>query len=69
MEQKCGNCNFFIRHYIKSSGRFTEIDNGHCTYPRLKHRDGSQKACEYFIEREEEPKIHFIEIEINHRTL
>ncbi len=69
MEQKCGDCKHYVKHYIKSSGRFNEIDNGHCFYPRLKHRDGKQKACEHFIEREEEPKIHFIEIEIKHRTL
>lgn len=69
MEQKCANCGRFIKHYIKSSGRFNEIDNGHCVYPRLKHRDGTQKACEHFIEREEETKIHMIEIEIKHRTL
>lgn len=69
MEQKCGECKHFIRHYIKSSKSFNPIDHGHCTYPMIKNRTIDHMACTYFEEKAEENKIHIIEIEIKHRTL
>lgn len=71
MNKNCGNCGYFIKHYVFSSQRFTEIDYGHCTYPMLKNRDATHKACQYFIEKDKskENKIIEIDIMINERIL
>lgn len=69
MEQICGNCEHYIRHFIHSSGRFTPILHGHCTYPMIKNREADHKACKYFEERKVDDKIHVIEIKIEHKTL
>lgn len=63
MEQNCGNCKYFIRHYVKMSGRFSPIDHGHCRYPMLKNRVIDHKACKYFEEKEsDEEKVLFVTI-------
>lgn len=35
----CGNCTYFVQHYVDLDGRFVAILAGNCTYPRLKNRD------------------------------
>lgn len=64
MEQNCGNCKHFVRHYIKWSGRFSPIDHGHCKYPMLKNRTVDHKACKYFEEKDksEEEKVLLVTI-------
>ncbi len=64
MEQYCGNCKYFIRHYIKQTGKFSPIDHGHCRYPMLKNRMVDTKACKHFEEKDEadEKKILFVTI-------
>jgi len=46
----CGACENFVRHYIKRTNakgeRYSAIDFGHCTKPRVKDRSVRDKACE-----------------------
>ncbi len=37
-ERVCDNCEFFRRHYIRHSGRYVQIYEGHCIKGRLKDR-------------------------------
>lgn len=71
MDKKCGNCEHFVKHYVFSSKRFSEIEHGHCTYPMLKNRQTTHKACQHFIEKDKskEEKIIEIDIRINERIL
>lgn len=54
-EHFCANCKYYIEHYIKttypSNSMFNPIDEGHCTYPRLKNRKAWNK-CEYWLGKE-----------------
>lgn len=68
MEQTCGNCEHFIKHYIFMDGRFSPIDDGHCTYPMIKNRTTDHKACKHFTESKKN-EIQVIEIKIRHKTL
>ncbi|MCL2883966.1 MAG: hypothetical protein FWF49_00585 [Oscillospiraceae bacterium] len=52
----CGGCAHFRQHYVKFGYRYNDIDCGHCVFPRLKHRDATAAACEYFKERKREKK-------------
>ena len=71
MDKKCGNCEHFVKHYVFSSKRFSEIEHGHCTYPMLKNRETTHKACQHFIKKDKskEEKIIEIDIRINERIL
>lgn len=69
MEQKCGDCKHYVKHYIFLSNRFLEIKSGHCTFPMNKSRKSIDKACKYFEKNEEKNEIHIIEIKIKHQTL
>ena len=71
MDKTCGNCEHFVKHYVFCCRHFTEIDNGHCTYPMLKNRAGTHKACQHFIEKDKskENKLIEIDIKINERIL
>ena len=71
MDKNCGNCQHFVKHYVFSDYHFSEIDYGHCTYPMLKNRESTHKACQHFIERDKskENKIIEIDIKIKERIL
>lgn len=69
MEQNCGNCEHYIRHFVYSSGRFTPILHGHCTYPMIKNREADTKACKHFEKRHTANSIQVVEIKIEYKTL
>lgn len=69
MDKICGNCNYFVRHYVFSAHCFTEIEHGHCGTLGLKNRKTLQKACDHFEEKAETPPIKVIEISIKEREL
>ena len=69
MEQICGNCEYYTRHFVNLSGYFRPIDHGHCRYPGLKNREADHKACKYFEERKEKDEIQVIEIKVEIKTL
>lgn len=35
-QQNCGNCLYYLRHYICREGAFYSLSYGHCIFPRLK---------------------------------
>lgn len=48
----CANCRHYCRHYIRNlehSDQFTPLDEGHCTYPRIKDRLPFD-VCKYYEE-------------------
>ena len=47
-DQICKNCVHFHQHYVLDSHRATAINDGHCSYPRLKSRKPNKPACEHF---------------------
>ena len=49
----CEECTHFHQHYVLDKQRCSPIDCGHCSYPRLKHRNAHTKACIHYIQREE----------------
>lgn len=51
MEEKatCGNCVYFVRHYIRNGRKFQPLSFGHCTYPRIKSRTDETPACDKFL--------------------
>ena len=53
MEETCGACKHFRRHYIKLGWRYEPIDDGHCVKPRCKMRKAKTPACGYFQKKEE----------------
>ena len=53
MEETCGMCKHFRRHYIKFGWRYQPIDDGHCVKPRCKTRKAKTPACGHFQKREE----------------
>ncbi len=69
MEQICGNCKHYVRHFVCFNGRFSPIEQGHCTYPRNKYRTAKHNACEYFEGKEHDDKIEVIEIKIKHKII
>lgn len=69
MEQICGNCEYFVKHFVNIGGRFVHSELGHCTYPMVKNRQVQSKACKYFEERYTDDSINIIEITIKHKTL
>ena len=52
MEETCGVCKHFRRHYVKCGWRYDPIDDGHCVKPRCKMRKAKTPACGYFQKRE-----------------
>lgn len=69
MEQICGNCEHYIRHFINQCGIFSPILHGHCTYPMIKNREADTRACKYFEERHTDDSINVIEITVKCKTL
>ncbi len=52
MKKTCQDCAHFYRHYVRiGKDCYSEIDHGHCVYPRIKNRDTDTPACEHFKER------------------
>ena len=45
---KCGQCTFFIQHYVRWKRKFTKAFCGHCTFTRVKTRDQYTDACDHF---------------------
>lgn len=43
----CEYCKFYIQHYIKIDGRYSETYCGHCTHGRVKDRK-PKDTCKYF---------------------
>lgn len=69
MEQICGNCEHYVRHFINLAGFFRPIEYGHCKYPMTKNREADHKACKYFEERHTDNSINVIEITVKYKTL
>ncbi|PWM40135.1 MAG: hypothetical protein DBX52_03475 [Clostridiales bacterium] len=46
--EECGNCKYFIQHYIKFENQYHKILCGHCIYPRIKERMKHAHACGNF---------------------
>ena len=55
MEKKiCVNCEHYRIYYVKDprlGDYYWETMNGHCIFPRLKHRDANTPACVHFAEK------------------
>lgn len=47
-EPCCGNCRYFIRHYIHTDRRYRPLAYGHCIHPNLKPRSEDVLACRYY---------------------
>lgn len=43
----CEYCKFYIQHYIKVGGNYSQTYCGHCTHGRVKDRKPSD-TCKYF---------------------
>lgn len=60
-ESICANCKYYIEHYVKTpyspNTMFTSIDEGHCTYPRLKNRK-AWNSCGYWQGKEEKTNMN-----------
>ena len=61
----------YRQHYILDEQCCTPINCGHCTYPRLKHREPNTHACSYFELRttptalpDRNSVIHFLTTEL-----
>lgn len=51
----CINCRHFFQHYVKiNSQQCAPIDWGHCSFPRLKPRQGFD-TCQYFSKVDDTP--------------
>ena len=37
-EKTCRDCKHYRRHYVDIEGRYHEIHDGHCVYPRVKRK-------------------------------
>ena len=66
----CQTCKYFTQHYYLDEQYCSELECGHCVYPRLKHRNPSAPACKHYAEREKPPRlpdrkdvIHFLTTE------
>lgn len=51
MNNTCKDCKHFRQHYVKINRKYTELFYGHCVYPRLKKRETTSKACQYFEDK------------------
>ena len=47
----CKNCTHYHQHYILDDQRCAAVNCGHCTYPRLKHREQTHPGCTHFQPR------------------
>ena len=46
-ERQCGNCKYFIQHYLKDGLSFIKINAGHCTASRqCKNKRMLDAACD-----------------------
>ena len=54
--ETCGNCAFFMQHYVYSLNRFTPMAIGHCIFPNCKDRFETE-TCKYFEDRAEYKKL------------
>lgn len=53
-EERCGNCRYFRKHYIRSYEEcYLATNYGHCTYPRLKKRR-AEECCPHWTAADEE---------------
>lgn len=43
----CGNCIYYIQHYVKSGSQFVPTYCGHCIHGNLKKRK-TDDSCKYF---------------------
>ena len=43
----CEYCKFYIQHYVKVGGQYSETYCGHCTHGRVKDRK-PKDSCKYF---------------------
>lgn len=41
----CQTCVHYRRHYVLDDQSCIPVDCGHCTYPRIKHREPGCRAC------------------------
>ncbi len=54
----CGNCLYYVNHYIKNGRRYQSIEQGLCTcFTRRKNRKASAMACFCFEPQKSELKI------------
>ncbi len=52
----CRNCRHYYQHYVRDvryGFGYTECYDGHCVYPRFKHRK-PHDICDRFVAKEEE---------------
>ena len=51
----CANCRHYHQHYVYSEQAkgFTHCNDGHCVYPRMKHRQ-PHELCEHFEKGEKD---------------
>ena len=47
----CRTCTHYRQHYVLDELGCIAIDCGHCTYPRLKHREPENKGCQHYVLR------------------
>ena len=54
-EERCGNCKYFRKHYIRSyRGHYSALNYGHCVHPMLKNRR-VEEHCPHWAAREADP--------------
>ena len=49
--QICKTCQHFHQHYHVDAQSYSALHCGHCVRPRIKHRNPTQKICEYYEPR------------------
>ena len=48
-KESCRTCGHFIQHYAFRNGKFRWVNCGHCTEPKVRHKDPYAKICEHYI--------------------
>lgn len=48
MNLTCESCRYFVRHYIRKKDRYIPLWEGHCKFPKLKHRQTDTPACRHY---------------------
>ena len=47
-EERCGNCKYFYKHYLRScTGRYSATNYGHCVHPRIKNRRAEEHCAQF----------------------
>ena len=54
--ETCGNCTFFMQHFIHTVGKFRPMYLGHCVFPNCKDRFETE-TCKNFTPRAEYEKF------------